>query len=132
MELLQSLAKDAGVEQARAAMFSGEKINSTEQRAVLHIALRNRSMTPIVVDGEAPCPSAVTFCFVVTRQPGRPDLPSLCHQDVMPEVDAVLKRMRPFCDAVRNGEWKGYTGERITDVVNIGIGGSDLGPVMVS
>ncbi len=85
-------------------MFSGEKINITENRAVLHIALRNRSNTPILVDGK----------------------------DVMPEVNAVLAHMKECSDKVRSGEWKGYTGKSITDFVNIGIGGSDLGPVMVT
>ena len=85
-------------------MFSGEKINVTENRAVLHVALRNRSNRPIFVDGE----------------------------DVMPEVNRVLDKMRRFSDAVRSGEWKGFTGKAITDVVNIGIGGSDLGPKMVT
>ncbi len=85
-------------------MFAGEKINVTEDRAVLHIALRNRSNRPILVDGE----------------------------DVMPEVNAVLAKMRDFTDRLRDGDWKGHTGKRITDVVNIGIGGSDLGPVMVT
>jgi glucose-6-phosphate isomerase len=82
----------------------GEKINGTENRAVLHVALRNRSNRPIVVDGK----------------------------DVMPEVNAVLAKMRGFTDAVRSGAWKGHTGKRITDIVNIGIGGSDLGPVMAT
>ena len=82
------------------AMFSGQKINNTENRAVLHVALRNRSNHPIFVDG----------------------------QDVMPEVNRVLAKMRSFSEAVRSGEWKGYTGKAITDIVNIGIGGSDLGP----
>uniref|UniRef100_A0A8C8MF40 Glucose-6-phosphate isomerase n=1 Tax=Oncorhynchus tshawytscha TaxID=74940 RepID=A0A8C8MF40_ONCTS len=85
-------------------MFSGEKINFTEGRAVLHIALRNRSNTPINVDG----------------------------QDVMPEVNRVLDKMKAFCHKVRSGEWKGFSGKAITDVVNIGIGGSDLGPLMVT
>jgi glucose-6-phosphate isomerase len=85
-------------------MFNGEKINTTEDRAVLHIALRNRSNRPIMVDGK----------------------------DVMPEVNAVLAHMKEFSNAVRSGAWKGYTGKTITDVVNIGIGGSDLGPVMVT
>ena len=85
-------------------MFTGEKINTTEDRAVLHVALRNRSNRPILVDGK----------------------------DVMPEVNAVLAHMREFTEAVRSGAWKGYTGKPITDVVNIGIGGSDLGPVMVT
>ena len=84
-------------------MFAGEKINTTERRAVLHTALRNRSNRPILVDG----------------------------QDVMPEVNRVLDKMRRFSDAVRGGDWRGYTGKPITDVVNIGIGGSDLGPKMV-
>ncbi|MEW6253161.1 MAG: glucose-6-phosphate isomerase, partial [Planctomycetota bacterium] len=84
-------------------MFGGEKINTTENRAVLHVALRNRSNTPVMVDGE----------------------------DVMPRVNAVIERMGAFAEKVRSGEWRGYTGERITDVVNIGIGGSDLGPQLV-
>jgi glucose-6-phosphate isomerase len=103
LNLLFTLARQAGVEARRAAMFAGERINRTENRAVLHIALRNRTNTPIRVDGE----------------------------DVMPTVNAVLARMRRFSDAVRDGAWRGHTGERITDVVNIGIGGSDLGPLMV-
>uniref|UniRef100_A0A4W5NDT9 Glucose-6-phosphate isomerase n=1 Tax=Hucho hucho TaxID=62062 RepID=A0A4W5NDT9_9TELE len=98
------LAKSMGVEEARDKMFSGEKINFTEGRAVLHIALRNRSNTPINVDG----------------------------QDVMPEVNRVLDKMKAFCHKVRSGEWKGFSGKAITDVVNIGIGGSDLGPLMVT
>uniref|UniRef100_A0A8C7PFM6 Glucose-6-phosphate isomerase n=1 Tax=Oncorhynchus mykiss TaxID=8022 RepID=A0A8C7PFM6_ONCMY len=98
------LAKSRGVEEARDKMFSGEKINFTEGRAVLHIALRNRSNTPINVDG----------------------------QDVMPEVNRVLDKMKAFCHKVRSGEWKGFSGKAITDVVNIGIGGSDLGPLMVT
>jgi glucose-6-phosphate isomerase len=85
-------------------MFRGEKINFTENRAVLHVALRNRSNEPIIVDGE----------------------------DVMPQVNGVLQKMRQFSDAVRNGQWRGYSGKPIGDVVNIGIGGSDLGPVMVT
>ncbi|NNJ80450.1 MAG: glucose-6-phosphate isomerase [Xanthomonadales bacterium] len=103
MRLLRELAAAAGIREKTAAMFSGEKINWTEGRAVLHIALRNRAGTPIFVDGE----------------------------DVMPEINAVLARIRNFSNAVRSGEWKGATGKPITDVVNIGIGGSDLGPVMV-
>ena len=102
--LLRDLARQAGVPEMARRMFSGDKINTTEQRAVLHIALRNRSNTPIMVDG----------------------------QDVMPEVNAVLAHMKQFCEEVRSGSWKGYTGKPITDVVNIGIGGSDLGPVMVT
>ena len=102
--LLRSLAKQADVEGWREKMFKGEKINVTEDRAVLHVALRNRSNTPIVVDGK----------------------------DVMPEVNAVLAKMRDFTERLRSGAWKGHTGKTITDVVNIGIGGSDLGPVMAT
>jgi glucose-6-phosphate isomerase len=101
---LLDLAKEAGVEAGRDAMFNGEKINTTEDRAVLHIALRNRSNRPIIVDGK----------------------------DVMPEVNEVLAKMRTFTESVRSGDWKGHTGKAITDVVNIGIGGSDLGPLMVT
>ena len=104
MKLLVGLAKQAGVESSRDKMFTGEKINGTEGRAVLHVALRNRSNRPILVDGK----------------------------DVMPDVNAVLAKMRDFTDRVRSGAWKGHTGKTITDVVNIGIGGSDLGPVMVT
>ncbi len=104
LEKLQALAKETDVAEAIRSMFSGEKINRTEDRAVLHIALRNRSNTPIVVDGE----------------------------DVMQQVNAVLAKMKDFSERVINGEWKGYTGKVITDVVNIGIGGSDLGPYMVT
>ena len=103
VEKLFALARACGVEQRRDAMFAGEKINTTEDRAVLHVALRNRSNTPILVDGK----------------------------DVMPEVNAVLDRMKAFCGKVHDRSWTGYTGKPITDVVNIGIGGSDLGPVMV-
>ncbi len=103
MPLLFALARQANLPGWIEAMFSGQKINVTEQRAVLHVALRNRSNSPIYVDG----------------------------QDVMPEVNQVLDKMRRFSQAVRSGEWKGYTGQAITDVVNIGIGGSDLGPKMV-
>jgi glucose-6-phosphate isomerase len=104
MQLLCDLARQADLKGWTEKMFSGEKINITENRAVLHIALRNRSNRPILVDGA----------------------------DVMPEVNAVLQHMQTFSDAIRSGQWTGYTGERITDVVNIGIGGSDLGPVMVT
>ncbi len=102
--LLLDLARQADVAGWRDKMFRGEKINVTEDRAVLHIALRNRANRPILVDG----------------------------QDVMPEVNAVLARMREFSESVRSGDWRGYTGKPITDIVNIGIGGSDLGPVMVT
>ena len=104
MSLLSILAQEAGLAAKIDAMFSGQKINNTEGRAVLHIALRNRSNRPIYVDGE----------------------------DVMPEVNRVLAKMRTFSDKVRSGAWKGFTGKAITDVVNIGIGGSDLGPKMVT
>jgi glucose-6-phosphate isomerase len=103
MKLLARLAKDNGVELMRDAMFTGDKINLTEDRAVLHTALRNRSDRPVLVDG----------------------------RDVMPDVRAVLKRLRGFTQKVRAGKWLGYTGKPIRDIVNIGIGGSDLGPVMV-
>jgi glucose-6-phosphate isomerase len=102
IELLEDLARACDVEGRRDAMFSGEKINTTENRAVLHTALRNRSNTPVMVDGA----------------------------DVMPDVNAVLAAMADFCHAVRAGRLKGATGAKITDVVNIGIGGSDLGPAM--
>lgn len=101
--LLLQLAEQAGVKTMTEAMFTGEKINTTEDRAVLHVALRNRSNTPIMVDG----------------------------QDVMPEVNAELDKMRMFVDAVRSGTWRGFSGKPIKAVVNIGIGGSDLGPKMV-
>lgn len=104
VSLLLELAEEAGLAEAIAAMFSGRKINTTENRAVLHVALRNRSNRPIFVDG----------------------------QDVMPAVNRVLAQMRRFSEAVRSGVWRGYSGERVTDVVNIGIGGSDLGPKMVT
>ncbi len=102
--LLEQLADQASLKSAIDKMFSGDKINRTEDRAVLHVALRNRSNTPILVDGK----------------------------DVMPDVNGVLAHMKSFTERIRSGEWKGYTGEAITDIVNIGIGGSDLGPVMVT
>jgi glucose-6-phosphate isomerase len=102
--LLLNLAEEVRLRDAIEAMFAGDKINETEDRAVLHTALRNRSNTPVVVDGK----------------------------DVMPEVNAVLDKMKSFCEKIHTGAWKGYTGKRITDIVNIGIGGSDLGPVMVT
>ncbi|NTV44933.1 MAG: glucose-6-phosphate isomerase [Chlorobiales bacterium] len=104
LSLLMNLAHEARLKEWIEKMFNGEKINTTEDRAVLHVALRNRSNAPIKVDG----------------------------QDVMPEVNVVLARMRAFTEIVRGGHWKGYTGKSITDVVNIGIGGSDLGPYMVT
>uniref|UniRef100_A0AAX7VU38 Glucose-6-phosphate isomerase n=1 Tax=Astatotilapia calliptera TaxID=8154 RepID=A0AAX7VU38_ASTCA len=111
MKMLVDLAKSRGIEAAREKMFTGEKINFTEGRAVLHVALRNRSNTPIMVDGK----------------------------DVMPDVNKVLEKMKALLmnflmqlSKVRSGEWKGYTGKAITDVVNVGIGGSDLGPLMVT
>lgn len=104
MPLLLSLAEQAQLGPRIEAMFAGEKINFTEGRAVLHVALRNRSGRAVEVDG----------------------------QDVMPQVNAVLAKMRTFSESVRDGSWKGYTGKAITDIVNIGIGGSDLGPVMIT
>ncbi|MEO7213433.1 glucose-6-phosphate isomerase [Mucilaginibacter sp.] len=104
LALLIQLARECGVNDAIAAMFSGQEINVTEGRPVLHVALRNRSNTPILVDGK----------------------------DVMPDVNRVLDQMKAFSEAIISGSWTGYTGKAITDVVNIGIGGSDLGPVMVT
>lgn len=104
MQHLFALANEIDIKSAIKAMFSGEKINRTEDRAVLHTALRNRSNSPVFVDG----------------------------QDVMPAVNAVLEKMKSFSERVISGEWKGFTGKAITDVVNIGIGGSDLGPYMVT
>ncbi len=104
MSLLFQLAEECGLKSAIDSVFAGDKINVTENRAVLHTALRNRSNTPVMVDG----------------------------QDVMPAVNAVLEQMKVFSDKVISGEWKGYSGKAITDIVNIGIGGSDLGPLMVT
>jgi glucose-6-phosphate isomerase len=104
LSYLEELANECKLSEAIAAMFSGEKINETENRSVLHIALRNRSNSAVMHDG----------------------------QDVMPQVNEVLQKMKVFSESVRNGDWKGYTGKKITDIVNIGIGGSDLGPVMVT
>eukprot|EP00112_Aurelia_sp_Birch-Aquarium-sp1_P022959 Seg666.5 transcript_id=Seg666.5/GoldUCD/mRNA.D3Y31 product="Glucose-6-phosphate isomerase" protein_id=Seg666.5/GoldUCD/D3Y31 len=104
LKLLRNLATACGVEKMRDRMFGGDKINFTEDRAVLHIALRNRSNSPILVDGA----------------------------DVMPDVNKVLAQMKEFSNAVRDKSWKGYSGKPISDVVNIGIGGSDLGPLMVT
>jgi glucose-6-phosphate isomerase len=104
IKLLLKLAKDAKLKTWIKKMFEGYKINITEGRAVLHTALRNRSHKPVFVDGK----------------------------DVMPEIKSVLKHVKEFSESVRNGSWKGYTGKSISDVVNIGIGGSDLGPVMVT
>ena len=104
LKLLQELAQECRVQDAIEKMFSGEKINTTEGRAVLHVALRNRVNTTVSVDGV----------------------------DVMPEVNAVLEQMKTFSEDLIRGVWKGYTGKRITDIVNIGIGGSDLGPLMVT
>jgi len=102
--LLMQLARECRVKDAIEAMFSGEVINATEHRPVLHIALRNRSNTPIYVDGK----------------------------DVMPDVNRVLEQMKTFSEKIISGDWKGFTGKSITDIVNVGIGGSDLGPVMVT
>ncbi|TYG33827.1 glucose-6-phosphate isomerase [Lonepinella koalarum] len=104
LKLLRQLAQECSLATAIEAMFTGEKINRTEDRAVLHTALRNRSNQPVLVDGK----------------------------DVMPDVNDVLAKMKGFCQRVISGEWKGYTGKAITDVVNVGIGGSDLGPYMVT
>lgn len=103
VSMLIDLAREAGLPERMQQMFNGEKINSTENRAVLHVALRNRTNSPIMVDGE----------------------------DVMPKVNRVLHRMGEFSHEVRSGNWLGYTNQVITDVVNIGIGGSDLGPLMM-
>ncbi|ETN68022.1 glucose-6-phosphate isomerase [Anopheles darlingi] len=102
--LLLELAESRDVVKMRNDMFNGERINVTENRAVLHVALRNRSNKPILVDGK----------------------------DVMPEVNAVLEHMKEFTDQIHSGKWRGYTNKKISDVVNIGIGGSDLGPLMVT
>jgi glucose-6-phosphate isomerase len=104
LDLLLELAEETKVQQAIEQMFAGVKINQTENRAVLHIALRNRSNSPIMVDGA----------------------------DVMPEVNKVLDQMKNFSEALRSGQWMGFSGQPIKDIVNIGIGGSDLGPVMVT
>lgn len=104
LALLVQLANECQLKEAIEAMFAGEKINVTEGRQVLHTALRNQSAEPVLVDGE----------------------------DVMPKVKAVLAHMKSFTERILSGEWKGFTGKEISDVVNIGIGGSDLGPVMVT
>ncbi len=104
MQLLFDLARETALPDAIGQMFAGEPINATEGRAVLHTALRNRANTPVLVDG----------------------------MDVMPEVNAVLAQMERFAGRVIAGEWRGYTGKPVKDIVNIGIGGSDLGPVMVT
>lgn len=104
LQLLQELAHECKLDEAVKAMFSAEKINATEKRAVLHTALRNRSSQPVVLDGK----------------------------DVMPEVNAVLQQMEDCCKNIHSGAWKGFSGKRIRYIVNIGIGGSDLGPVMVT
>jgi len=103
IHLLTDLAKERELSDWIEMMFTGEKINSTENRAVLHTALRNQSNNPVYVDGK----------------------------DVMPQVNAVLEQMKSFCNRVHSGEWKGYSGKKISKIVNIGIGGSDLGPAMV-
>ncbi len=104
LQLLLQLAADCSLKEAIAAMFNGEKINETESRSVLHIALRNLSDNPVMSDGG----------------------------DVMPQVRQVREQMKAFCEKVHSGEWKGFTGKKIKYIVNIGIGGSDLGPVMVT
>src|SRR5256884_6932936 len=102
LKLLFELAKESGLRAAIDAMFAGEKLNRTENRAVLHVALRAPKGASIIVDGK----------------------------NVVPEVHAVLDKMADFANRIRSGQWKGHTGKRIRNVVNIGIGGSDLGPVM--
>ncbi|HEU5290281.1 MAG TPA: glucose-6-phosphate isomerase [Cyclobacteriaceae bacterium] len=104
LQALLDLAHEVELKSAIEAMFRGQRINKTEDRAVLHTALRNRSNTPVVVDGN----------------------------DVMPDINKVLDQMKSFSDRLIKGEWKGYSGKAITDIVNIGIGGSDLGPYMVT
>jgi len=104
IELLLRLAEASGIKEATEAMFAGAKINWTENRSVLHVALRNRSNTPVYVDGN----------------------------DIMPSVNRVLEKMKDFSERVRSGKWKGFTGKPIKTIVNIGIGGSDLGPVMIT
>jgi glucose-6-phosphate isomerase len=104
LSYLIDLANECQLSEAINKMFAGEAINATENRAVLHTALRNRSNEPVFVDGK----------------------------DVMPDVNRVLAQMKKFSEAIRSGEWKGYSAKKITDIVNIGIGGSDLGPVMVT
>lgn len=103
LSLLFQLARETALDDAIESMFSGKKINQTENRAVLHIALRNRSNTPIVIDGA----------------------------DVMPQINQVLKQIKRFSERIQNAQWNGYTDKPVTDIVNIGIGGSDLGPLMV-
>jgi glucose-6-phosphate isomerase len=103
IDKLIDLARAVDISGWTERMFSGESINHTEGRAVLHTALRNRSNKPVMVDGE----------------------------DVMPKVNAVLAKMKQFCEQVHSGNWVGFTGKQITDIVNIGIGGSDLGPAMI-
>lgn len=104
LQLLLQLAEECGVKEAIHSMFSGEPINETENRAVLHTALRNFSGKPVYVEGK----------------------------DVMPAVEKVQQQMKQFCTNIHNGTWKGYTGKKIKYIVNIGIGGSDLGPLMVT
>lgn len=104
MKLLIALANEMKLRESIGKMFTGDAINETENRAVLHVALRNRSNSPVFVDGK----------------------------DVMPDVNAVLEQMKSFTERLLSGQWKGFTGKPISDIVNIGIGGSDLGPVMVT
>lgn len=102
-KLLMDLARFSKIEVYRDSMFAGDEVNCTEYRPALHVALRNRANTPVMVDGE----------------------------DVMPRVNAVLAKMREFTERVRSGQYHGYNGRRIRNIVNIGIGGSDLGPQVV-
>lgn len=103
IELLVNLAKEVGLKEAIESQFSGEIINVTENRAVLHTALRSTSEEPVLVDGK----------------------------NIKPQIQSALRKIRSFSNKVISGKWKGYTGKSITDVVNIGIGGSDLGPDMI-
>ncbi len=102
--LMMQLARECRLKDAIASQFNGEHINKTENRPVLHTALRNRSNSPVIVDGK----------------------------DVMPDVNRVLQQMKAFSESIISGSWKGYTAKPISDIVNIGIGGSDLGPLMVT
>ena len=104
VEKLLQLASDCKVEEARKSMFAGEKINQTEDRAVMHTALRNFSHESMTIEGE----------------------------DIMPEIRETRQKMKVFCEKVHSGEWKGFSGKKIKNIVNIGIGGSDLGTVMVT
>ena len=104
VSLLTALAEELGLKDAIDKLFNGDRINETEKRPVLHTALRNRSCSPVFVDG----------------------------RDIMPDIRMVLEKMKSFSSSIISGKWKGYSGKRIKDIINIGIGGSDLGPVMAT